>query len=188
MAKNKTEKEKTKRSWDVFDFAELFFICAAFVILVFSLCVRVTTVDGSSMENTLQDKDYLLVQVAFYEPERGDIVVINDFSKDDISTVYAKPLVKRIIAVEGDTVEIRGGVLYLNGSVSSEDYIKETMWPSDMPLTKIDEGNIFVMGDNRNHSGDSRIFGQVDERCIVGKAFARVFPFDSISFLSNPNK
>ncbi len=178
------KKEKSKASWDLFDIAEIFVLCSAVIILLFSLFVRMTIVDGESMENTLLNGQYLLVRDIFYTPERGDIVVVNDPSKPSF---YSKPLVKRVIAVEGDTVEIKNGVLYLNGDpVQNEEYLKESMnLSTNFDFKTIGENEVFVMGDNRNASGDSRIFGSVDVRCIVGKAFLRVYPFNTIKYLGN---
>ena len=182
----KKEKEKSKTSWDIFDIVEIFIICTALIVTVFSLFIRMTVVDGTSMESTLLDGQYLLVDDIMYTPKHGDIVVVNDYSNTGI---YSKPLVKRVVALAGDTIEIKNGVLYLNGEEKTEEYIKEPMNVStNLALTQIAEHEVFVMGDNRNASGDSRIFGTVDERCIVGKAFLRVFPFNTISFLKNPEK
>ncbi|MBR6917678.1 MAG: signal peptidase I [Clostridia bacterium] len=185
IRKNK-KKEKTNPICDLFDIIEIFVICTACIVVIFSLIVRMTIVDGESMENTLLDGQYLLVRDFLYTPERGDIVVVNDPSNQGI---YSEPLVKRVIAVAGDTVEISGGALYLNGELITEDYIKEPMRDStNLVPTTVGEHQVFVMGDNRNASGDSRVFGAVDERCIIGKAFLRVLPFDTFTYLENPVK
>ena len=180
----KRKKEKSNPLHDLFDILEIFVICTSCIVLIFSLVVRMTVVDGSSMENTLMNQEYLLVNDFSYTPKRGDIVVVNDPSKPSI---YSKPLVKRVIGIAGDTIEIKNGVLYLNGEVQDEEYIKEPMNLSgSYALTIVPEHHVYIMGDNRNASGDSRTFGPVDERCIVGKAFMRVFPFGKIKFIQNP--
>ena len=132
------------------------------------------------MENTLLAGDYLLVSDIAYTPQAGDIVVVHNVGLRH----YNKPIVKRVIATAGQTVDIDFSTwtLTVDGAVIDEPYIKLT---TDQQLTsdwtypmQIPEGYIFVMGDNRNHSADSRCrdIGLIDERCVVGKAFVRVFP------------
>ena len=121
---------------------------------------------GSSMYPTLEDGDKIIVSNLFYTPKQGDIVV---FRKDEYRE---EPLVKRIIAVEGQTVDIdfERGIVYVDGEpLDPENFIG----PVEVP-----EGCIFVMGDNRNASTDSRTteIGMVDERCIMGKVYFTVFP------------
>ena len=181
---NKTKNE-SKFSWDFFDIVEGVISVTVLLVIVVSLFFRMTVVQGESMEETLHDGEYLLVRDIFYTPERGDIVVVNDPSKSDFGGLYSEPLVKRVIAVAGDTLEIKTGVVFLNGRALEEDYINEHMRPESMAPITIPENEIFVMGDNRNHSGDSRTFGTVDVRCVVGKAFFRVFPFNTISYLKS---
>lgn len=186
MAKEKT---KTKPIWDIFDYAELIIVFSTVcIVLLFSLFIRTTAVDGDSMNSTLIDGDYLFIRSFMYTPERGDIVVVNDISKGTYGSIYASPLVKRVIAVGGDKIRIEKGVVIVNDEALQEDYLNETMYPTDMQEITVGEHQIFIMGDNRNHSGDSRIFGPVDERCVVGKVFMRVYPFNSFKLIANPNK
>jgi signal peptidase I len=148
-------------------------------MLVFLLVFRVIVVSGSSMYSTLLDGDYLLLlsNVFYHEPENGDIVVISKESFDD-----GKPIVKRVIATEGQWVDIdfEAGVVYVNGTALDEPY---TNTPTnlyegvDFPLM-VEENCIFVMGDNRNESKDSRSFeiGLIDKREILGRAIFLFLP------------
>lgn len=182
---NKTDKysEQVKTAVAVFDIVEMLAVCSTIILLIFSFFFRLTVVDGPSMKNTLQDGDYLIVQSIGYTPKRGDIVVI----QDPTATGYTKPLVKRVIAIGGDTVDIDFSTwtVTVNGEVIDEsEYIHlatdATLTASyDFPIT-VEEDSVFVMGDNRNHSADSRVsnIGTIDERCVVGGAIMRILPFD----------
>lgn len=180
----KTEKKDPlmKLAGDLFDIAELFVFCAAVILLVFTFVIRPTVVDGPSMEDTLLDGDYLLVTSTPYTPKQGDIVIAQNVGL----YYYKDPIVKRVIATEGQVLDIDFDTwtVTVDGVVLDEPYRKLT--PDDrrtsdwsFPVT-IPEGYVFVMGDNRNHSADSRSkdIGLIDERCIVGRAIVRVFPFD----------
>ena len=167
---------------DFFDVAELFVFCASIILLVFTFIIRPTVVDGPSMENTLLNKDYILVSNLSYVPDQGDIVVVHNVGLH----LYDKPIIKRVIATGGQTVDIDFSTwtVTVDGEVLDEPYMKldnSDLRTSDwqFPIT-IPEGYIFVMGDNRNHSADSRSkeIGMIDTRCVVGKAVVRVLPFD----------
>ena len=148
-------------------------------VLVFTLVVRIVRVDGQSMRETLQNGDMLLTvnRHLAAELKAGDIVVVKKEYFED-----GKPIVKRIIATEGQTVDIDfdEGVVYVDGQALEEDYINKRTYleeGTEFPLT-VPEGSIFVMGDNRNRSSDSRDsrLGTVDARYVIGKAVFMAFP------------
>ena len=153
-------------------------ISAALVlVLVFSFVFRIIQVDGSSMVPTLTNGDKLIVWGAGYTPERGDVVIVDSY------TTYGKPLVKRVIAKGGDTISIdyETGTVTVNGEVLQEDYIAEPTYLGydvEFPYT-VPEGTVFVMGDNRNQSLDSRssYIGCIDEQDILGKVLVCFLPF-----------
>ena len=149
------------------------------VVLLFTFAVRVVLVSGPSMRETLQHRDCLLVMNAHLCGgfEAGDIVIIRKESFKD-----GEPIVKRVIATEGQTVDIDfvSGAVYVDGELLEEDYINEPTYVeegTEFPLT-VPEGSIFVMGDNRNHSSDSRSsdLGTVDTRYVIGRAVFLLFP------------
>ena len=142
-------------------------------VLLFKIIFNVSIVHGTSMNPTLHEGDYLLINHLFYQPEYHDIVVFKNEERGI--------LVKRIIGMPGDTIEIRDSVVYRNGEPLEEDYIYDGYFGAgDMtgPVT-VEEGHIFVMGDNRPDSYDSRYYGvgQVSEDAILGGAIVRVIPF-----------
>ena len=148
------------------------------VVLVFTFLVRMMGVDGGSMIPTLQHGDRLLVVNSLLcgDYEAGDIVISRKQSFDD------KPIVKRVIATEGQTVDIDFslGRVYVDGELLEEDYINDLTYREEgtqFPLT-VPEGSVFLMGDNRNHSNDSRdsSLGPVDTRLLIGKAVFLLFP------------
>lgn len=163
---------------------ELFFWLQAmvfalvFIILLFTFVGRIIGVQGESMMSTLHNGDMLLLQSVGYQPKQGDIVVLTKES------FMEEPIVKRIIAVEGQTVEIDydAGTVRVDGQVLDEPYLNEAMerpaWETIDSVT-VPQGSVFVMGDNRNHSSDSRVpqLGVVDQRHIIGRALFIVFPF-----------
>ena len=148
------------------------------VVLVFTFVIRLIGVDGHSMVPTLQDGDRLLVMnsMLYDDYKYGDIVVLRK------ETFMQEPIVKRVIATAGQTVDIDfdEGVVYVDGRALEEDYINERTYleeGTEFPLT-VPEGSIFVMGDNRNRSSDSRDsrLGTVDTRYVIGKAVFLAFP------------
>ncbi len=148
------------------------------VFLIFALAFRVVGVDGDSMKNTLHNGDWVAVSGIVTEFERGDIVVVTQPWERNV------PIIKRVIAVEGDTVYIDFslGKVYINGEEIYEPYIAEKthlQYDIEFPVT-VGKDEVFVMGDNRNDSLDSRSgkIGMIDVHYILGKAIFRLYPFD----------
>ena len=148
------------------------------LIVVFTLVGRIIGVEGSSMLPTLHHGDLLLLQSIGYTPKNGDVVVLTkEFDR------VTEPIVKRVIAVGGQTVEIdyAAGCVRVDGQILDEPYLNEAMYPppyESITSVTVPEGSIFVMGDNRNHSSDSRYvsLGVVDTRYVLGRALWIVLP------------
>lgn len=157
-------------------------ILALVLFLVVRLVVQPVVVNGSSMNNTLFNQDYLVTTVFnyhFHGPERGDIVILHDPYNPSLD------FVKRVIALPGERLLIRGGHVYINGHLLNEPYLrKDEQWTenADYPAAGGSQGMVipandyFVMGDNRNHSSDSRAFGPVPRDQIVARAWLRILP------------
>lgn len=162
----------------LFEYLEIFVYSAIVVVLLFTFCTRLTNVVGPSMEDTLFEGEKLLVSNLFYEPAVGDIIVFHELG------YYNEPIVKRVIATAGQVVDIdfNTWTLTVDGEVVEEDYRKLSggyTLTSDLtyPLT-VPENCLFVMGDNRNHSSDSRSssIGFVDVRKVLGHVICRLTP------------
>ncbi len=151
----------------------------ALFVLLFTFVARVIVVSGPSMQNTLFGGDLILVWSLGYTPKQGDVVVLTQESYQEDS------IVKRVIATEGQRVDIDydTNTVYVDGQALTEDYIKERMrlpgWGEGVNHVVVPEGCIFVMGDNRNNSADSRLphIGIVDNRCVIGRGVLVLFPF-----------
>lgn len=182
MAKKKEAVQEEKNIWmDVYKTLSDVISCLLFVVVMFVFAIRLVGVVGESMYPTLHEGDKLTLLSNFlYEPQVGDIVVLK-------SDAYSKgPLVKRVIADEGQTVYIdfESGQVFVDDVLLNEPYINELTRRNEgmtFPLT-VPENCIFVMGDNRNHSTDSRnpAIGCVDKRYVLGKALSVVLPFERI--------
>ena len=157
-----------------------------FLILTFTLVGRVIGVKGSSMVPTLHNEDLLLLQSLGYTPQQGDVVVLRKpgFPAPPHETA---PIVKRVIAVGGQHVRVDydAGAVYVDGIPLNEPYIAEAMTPTSGDMSVLDvmvpEGSIYVLGDNRNNSSDSRhvALSTVDTRYVLGRALWVVFPLSS---------
>lgn len=157
------------------EFAELVLTIAAIFVLV-ELAIPRFMVDGHSMEPNFHDADRLIVSrmnYLFGSPQRGDIIVFNSPQNPE-----GEPLIKRVIGLPGEKVEIRDAKVYIDGMPLDEPYIAEPCRPSSCTDAEWTLGpdEFFVMGDNRNHSNDSRRFGPVKLSAIIGEALIRYWP------------
>ncbi|AKL96037.1 signal peptidase I [Clostridium aceticum] len=153
--------------------------------LIITTFVKPTVVQQDSMQNTLENNDFLILSRLLYKlnkPEGGDIIVfkLNQKSSKDKS----KLLIKRVIAIPGDEITISDGKVIKNGEILNEAYIKTDYTEGNINLI-IPGGKIFVLGDNRGNSADSRDpdIGLIDMKDIVGKAFVRLYPFNRLGLL-----
>ena len=173
------QEKQTAKGRDLYEWVQSLVGSVLVVVAIFTFVIRMMGVDGHSMLNTLQHGDRLLVvnSMLYHDYKYGDIVILrkNGVFDDD-------PIVKRVIAVEGQTVDIdfAEGIVYVDGEALEEDYIREPTYTAEgteFPLT-VPEGSIFVKGDNRNGSSDSRDYrlGTVDTRYVIGKAAFLIFP------------
>ena len=190
MAKKKREQgqELSNRETlklDLYFWLQALVIALVALILIFTFVGRIIGVDGNSMVPTLHDGDMLLLQSAGYEPEQGDVVVLTK----PFRTVTG-PIVKRVIATGGQRVEIdyAAGTVKVDGRILDEPYIYEAMqMPFSGSITSVEvpEGSIFVMGDNRNNSSDSRDpdLGVVDERYVLGRALLILLPVQDFGII-----
>lgn len=177
---------RSKLASDFFDFMEMLILCCCAVMFLFTFVARISTVDGNSMLATLENGDKLIVSDLFYQPKVGDIVVFQDVR------VRSGAIVKRVIATEGQTVSLRYELRYetdskkpiqtmtvtVDGILLDEDYKAELPYAQEYFQDAdyvVPKGCLFVMGDNRNHSSDSRAeFGYVDENRVLGRVVFRI--------------
>ena len=141
-------------------------IISILLVIGINFCFQLVLVNGDSMNPTYQNNDFLISSKIAYKnhsPQKGDIVIVDGKSQDlDID------IIKRVVATAGDTVEIKKGQLIINDKKVEEDYIDETM-NKDMHKITVKKNTVFIMGDNRNHSIDSRVFGSIPIQDIMGK-------------------
>jgi signal peptidase I len=176
---------ETKWKSELFDWLKSFVLIGAITAFIYVFIMAPYIVKGSSMESTLHDRERVIVNKAIYylqDPKPGDIVIVHpDTSGDN--------WIKRVIAVAGDTVEAKGDQLYVNGQPLEEDYLSENKRKAaeggytltdDFGPVKVEEGSVFVMGDNRVKSWDSRMIGPVKIDTVVGRAEAVYWPLSSI--------
>ena len=171
----KVKKKKTFFG-ELYEWIETFCFAIALMVVLFIFVFRYVTVDGNSMMNTLHDQDKLIISNFNYTPQTGDIVVIYIEGQN-------KPYIKRVIATEGQTVKIdfEKWEVYVDGELLEEDYVLRR--EGDMHYAAfyngeftVPEGQVYVMGDNRNDSTDSRVLGCLDEHNIIGRVIVRLAP------------
>ncbi len=194
------EEKKGNSFSDFMEICESVITSVFVVLLLFTFIARPVTVDGRSMIPTLNDTDKLIMTTFFYTPKVGDIVIIENkhsyIYKEGTTDIIEgnslnKRLVKRVIAVGGQTVDINfnSGEVIVDGEVLKENYISEPTFLDPGAFTypvTVPEGYIFVMGDNRNNSTDSRDehVGFVKKDDVLGKALLRFYPFEKFSVLN----
>ncbi|MGH7883095.1 MAG: signal peptidase I [Candidatus Dormibacteraceae bacterium] len=169
--------------WEIFTL--IGFGCVLFLII--QLAIQAVKVDGCSMYPTLHNKDYLIeLKLPYYfsSPQRGDIVILK------YPENQSENLIKRVIGLPGDRILIQGGKISINGHILDERYLQGyptwtwfNSWPPSNQSFQLAKDELFVMGDNRNDSKDSRIFGPVKRNSIEGKAWVRILPLDRFGWI-----
>ena len=189
MKKPKKEEKPLSGAQEAYEWLQILIVALVTIILVFTFVGRITPVVGESMLPTLHEGDVMLIRdIGYTDPQPGDSV-----GRTKEFDAARGPIVKRIIAVEGQTVDIdyESNSVYVDGVLLDEPYIREPM--DDITADpnraqthfEVPEGEIFVMGDNRNHSSDSRdvTLGTVDERYVLGRAVCVLLPFQNFGMI-----
>ncbi|MBQ4105524.1 MAG: signal peptidase I [Clostridia bacterium] len=181
-AKVQVEPNKSSVTTALYEWMHSIVVAIVIVVLLLTFVFRLVNIDGTSMCNTLLNEDKVIITNFFYEPEVGDVVVI------PAGKYYDKPIIKRIIALEGQQVYINYQTceVFVDGVLLDEEYISSDTinktGETEVSLTVAD-GEAFIMGDNREVSYDSRYFGCVSVDDIIGKAQFVIFPFNNFGYL-----
>lgn len=187
------KKETFSLKAEVFDWLEILITAVILLVVLFTFVFKIVTIDGRSMMNTLKQGEKVIISNIGYEPQQGDIVVISrNMNNITYGEDQSAPIIKRVIATEGQTVNIDfdAGIVYVDGVALEEPYVRtptNLQYDIRFPVV-VPSGCVFVLGDNRNDSTDSRSSmigneGMIDERYILGKALYRIFPFDGFGGL-----
>lgn len=182
--------EPKRKEWslsrEIWDWAKAIAVALVLAYLIRTFLFAPTIVDGESMRETLQDQERLIVNkivYLFHPPQRGDIIVFH--------AVQNKDFIKRVIGVAGDRIEMKNDHLYINGKEVVEDYLAKNKaeWKGEGPYTndfvveRVPDGTVFVLGDNRVNSTDSRILGPISLDRVVGRADLAFWPIQQIRIL-----
>ncbi|WP_106768944.1 signal peptidase I [Paenibacillus faecalis] len=184
---NAKGKSAGKNGWaaELWDWVKTIAIAFGIMVLLNMFVFNLSMVKGESMEPTLEASERLFINKLVYrfsEPDRGDVIVLKDPSTGPDQKEF---LVKRIIGIPGDTVEVKGHILYVNGVAQDEPYTDSPIEDPDFGPVKLEEDRYFVMGDNRHlrKSKDSREFGSIKRSDIVGRAEFILWPLSEIKGL-----
>ena len=181
MEQEQVQNSQSSRA-EIYDWIQCILVALIVCVLIFVFLGRMVNVVGSSMYPTLEENDKIFISNLFYTPKQGDIVVLRK------EAFMSEPIVKRVIAVGGQKIDIDfdTGIVYVDNVAMQEQYVNELTFERENfegPVT-VPEGSVFVMGDNRNASTDSRYatLGCVDTRYIMGRVYCTVFPIKNIEW------
>ncbi len=191
VSDDEAEQESVKTF--IFDWLEVLVHAIIVVVVCFSFIFRIATIDGPSMKDTLYHGERIIITDLFYTPKAGDIVVVSRNVENSIYTMNDQntPIIKRIIATEGQKVDIKNGLVFVDDVQLDEPYARTSTQPKGeivFPVV-VPEGCVFVLGDNRAESMDSRDprigeYGMIDTRYILGHAVFRLFPLNRMGSLN----
>ncbi len=172
------------------DFLETIVVALSIFVIVYLFLFQPHEIKGISMEPNFHDGEYILtdkISYRFQKPARGQVIIFKSPGNPDIDYV------KRIIGLPGDTVKVEEGYVYVNGQQLPETYLQDKTtilgngFLSEGQEITVPENHLFVFGDNRPHSSDSREFGPIDEKSIIGKAYLRYWPFTRLGLIPKQN-
>lgn len=173
----------------IYEFIESFVISASFFVVIYLFLMQPHQVKGSSMFPTYKDKEYLLTDKITYKrrlPIYGDVIVFKAPMNEDFD------FIKRVIATPGQTVMVKGGKVFVDGKMLEEEYLPKEYttspgnYMSDGEQYTVQDGEVMAFGDNRDHSSDSRDWGPVPNKNIVGRVFFRYWPPSEAGVIKNP--